>query len=656
MKLLYCWFEKYKQLKDFEANLGNEFIFNYSEKKFTINDNKLFIKDFFKLPNKDRFFKLPNYKDLEDIQEIDISAIVGENGSGKSTVLDFLSELMSKNSIDSNYILVYSLEKKLHIFSTIQNEITFENKTSKAIYFCLSPLNFQKHLTLLFSNVFDARSIGMLSENEKIYYKNITTNFLISRHRDISYFLRSEFEKQIFFIHEYKEQLNLQNLMKIPSKIFLEMLLDENSIPDTDEVELGLKFLEDDEVAMEYFDFPVPNEFYKSFYANCLRLFIVHVDFLILEYQVRDSVPCDYEEFLYFYSSEHFESVFDGIHQMLKDDLPDGYYESDEEFDDDSDEEQIPSERKLTKEEKIKSFYAEVSVLKEDFKNLCECFKKMKFGDIDTRPYILTESSETKNFITLYQKALSKVGCIEFTWSDMSSGEYGMLSLFSRFHHILKCWNREQENLDREEIIENKGEFKENALNLEESTAAFPSSYLLLIDEGDLYFHPQWQKDWLYYFIKLSGLLFKGDIQIILTTHSPFVLSDFPNTNVVFLKSDDQASVSPSFLEGSPKTFASNIIELFSNSFFIKDGLIGRFAKEKINQFIQSLLKLTPEEAYLHRDEIKRFIDTIGEPLIRNKTLQIYQGKLELHNDFDIEKRILLLEQELKNLKDKRKF
>ncbi|PFP91695.1 hypothetical protein COK06_22935 [Bacillus cereus] len=637
MKLLYFWFKEYKQLKNFEANLGSEFIFNFNENKLTINDNKVYIRDFFKLPTKDC---------LRDNPIIDISAIVGENGSGKSTVLDFLSEVMSKNSIDSDYILLYSVNNNLHIFSTIESKITFENKASKVINFCIAPINLQKHLTLLFSNVFDAKSIGMLSENEKTYYKNITTNFLISRHTNISSFLRSEFEKQIFFIHEYKEQLNIQNLMKIPGEIFLEVKLDRESIVYTHELEKGLGYLRDDEVAMEYLNYSVPNKFYKSFYANCLRLFLVHIELLIGEYQVKDSVENDYVDLLGHYSPNNHRNIFDGIYLLLKDDIPNKYFEFDEEdgygyFE--FDEELIPDEHELAEKNKLESFYTNLSILKEDFKKVCEYFEKMKFGNIDTKPYILTDSSETKNFITLYQKVFAKVGCLEFTWSDMSSGEYGMLSLFSRFHHILQVLKRKQDMF---------GE-----LNFEEDNATFPSSFLLLIDEGDLYFHPQWQKDWLYYFIKLSELLFKGEIQIILTTHSPFVLSDFSNTNVVFLRNNNnQESTSTTFLDGSSKTFASNIIELFSNSFFIKDGLIGSFAKEKINHFIQNLLQLSPEEVYLKSGDIKKFIDTIGEPLIRNKILQIFNCKLELYDDLDLSKRISFLEEELQKLKNKGNF
>ncbi|WP_100616855.1 AAA family ATPase [Bacillus cereus] len=655
MKLLYFWFEEYKQLNDFEANLGSEFSFHFNENRLTINDNKIFIKDFFKLPDKEY---------SEDTKLIDISAIVGENGSGKSTILDFLSELMSKNSINFDYILVYSIDDKLHIFSTIQNMIVFENNTSRAIYFCISPLNLQNHLTLLFSNVFDARSIGMLSDIDKTYYKNISTNYLISRDKDISNFLRSEFEKQIFFIHEYKEQLNIQNIMKIPSKIFLGIKLDSEAIVYTNELEDAWVYLRNDEVAMDYLNYSAPNEFYKSFYSNCLRLFLVHIEFLIGEYQVKDSVKNNYEDFLYYYSPNDHGNIFDCIYLLVKDDIPEGYFESSDEnmlikynvLDDQN----TLEKHEIAKRGKLESFYTKLFILKENFKEICRCFGRMKFSDIDTKPYILTDSSETENFITLYQKTFSKVGCLEFTWSDMSSGEYGMLSLFSRFHHILQVLKREQDifgkDIDEVDFSNSGFNTQFGELNFEEDNATFPNSYLLLIDEGDLYFHPQWQKDWLHYFIKLSEVLFNGNIQIILTTHSPFVLSDFPNTNVVFLQNNNQVNVSSAFLEGSPKTFAANIIELFSNSFFIKDGLIGSFAKRKINLFIQNLLKLTPEEVYLHREEIKRFIDTIGEPLIRNKTLQIYHGKLELHDDFDIGRRIMLLEQELQNLKTKRKL
>lgn len=623
LKLLYFWFNEYKQLKDFEANLGSEynFRFKYNEKIIIIEENKLYIKDFFKLPPKEY---------LQNTNSIDVSAIVGENGSGKSTILDFLAELMSENTIDSNYILIYSINNNLHILSSFEN-ISYLDKTSKEIKFCDSPINFQEHLTLLFSNVFDARSIGLQLEDE-IFYKNITTNFLIKDNEKNSSFLMSEFEKQIYFIHEYKEQLDIQNLMSIPHKIFINIHLNTEEIVFTDELEVIYEQLQNEDgkkTAADIFDYPMPNTFYKNFYLDCLKSFFVHVDFLINEYRVayQYDFEYDYSNFLYHYSKKTYKNFFNSVYEQLKEDLPN--------------------------EKKLKSFFKEVFELSEDFNNFCSYFSNIRFNYDNEIPYIFTNNSETKEFISLYQKAFTKIGCLKFSWSDMSSGEYGMLTLFSRFHHILKLLKKEQnlfleEEEDELQIVSKEGGGKRYKV----TNYKFPTSYLLLIDEGDLYFHPQWQKDWLIYFIRLAELIFSGEVQIILTTHSPFVLSDFPNTNVIFLQNNTHTPISSPYLEGSPKTFASNIIELFSNSFFIKDGLIGSFAKEKTNNFIHYLLKLSPEETYQQKEEIKKFIDIIGEPLIRNKVFQIYNSKLELYNENDLGQRILSLELELKQLKE----
>jgi predicted ATPase len=623
LKLLYFWFDEYKKLKDFEANLGSEyyFSFNFNNKCIIIDENKSYIKDFFKLPSKES---------LQNINSIDVSAIVGENGSGKSTVLDFLVELMSDNIMNSNYILIYSINDNLHILSSFENEISYLDKTSKEIKFCNSPINFQEHLTLLFSNVFDAKSIGIQSEDE-IFYKNITTNFLIRENTRNSSFLISEFEKQIYFIHEYKEQLDIQNLMRIPNKIFIDVRLNTEEIVFTDELEDILAELQNEygkKTAADIFDYPMPNTFYNNFYTDCLKSFFIHVDLLINEYRVayQYDFENDYSNFLYHFSKKTYKNIFNSVYMQIKEDLPN--------------------------EKNLKPFFKELFGLSQDFNNFCSYFSNMRFNYEHDLPYIFTDNFDTKKFISLYQKAFTKIGCLKFTWSEMSSGEYGMLSLFSRFHHILKILKKEQnlflEENDEVEIIKKEG----GGYRYKVTNYKFPTSYLLLIDEGDLYFHPQWQKDWLIYFIRLAELIFSGEVQIILTTHSPFVLSDFPNTNVIFLKNNTHTLISSPYLEGSPKTFASNIIELFSNSFFIKDGLIGSFAKEKTNHFIHHLLKLSPEETYQQKEEIKKFIDIIGEPLIRNKVLQIYNGKLELYNENDLGQRILSLEQELKQLKE----
>ena len=60
-------------------------------------------------------------------------------------------------------------------------------------------------------------------------------------------------------------------------------------------------------------------------------------------------------------------------------------------------------------------------------------------------------------------------------------------------------------------------------------------------------------------------------------THSPFILSDIPNTNILCL--DQSASVM------SKKTFSGNIHEMLGDAFFM-DSTIGEFAQQKLMEFI----------------------------------------------------------------------
>ncbi|MFE9080926.1 AAA family ATPase [Bacillus mobilis] len=198
---------------------------------------------------------------------------------------------------------------------------------------------------------------------------------------------------------------------------------------------------------------------------------------------------------------------------------------------------------------------------------------------------------------------------LDIDWYDMSSGEKAMFSLISRFYDARK--------------------FIDDAKNL-----------LLLIDEGETYFHPEWQR--IYIFLLLDALpkIFSmKKIQIIFTSNTPLVISDLPRENIVFLESiEGNCNVRKS--DKFRETFGANIHTLLSDSFFMKHGTIGNFAKEKI-QYIIDLLN--EDDASFKEDvstnkinlkKIKKEISIIGEELIRNKLLDMYIRKV---NKLDIE-------------------
>ena len=173
---------------------------------------------------------------------------------------------------------------------------------------------------------------------------------------------------------------------------------------------------------------------------------------------------------------------------------------------------------------------------------------------------------------------------------------------------------------------------------------------IILIDEGDVYLHPSWQKKFVKNILEYLPIILKADgvternLQIIFTTNSPIPASDVLNYNTIFLdkilieENDtyDYRVVVKDSLNDQKENFAANINTLLSDSFFVTNGLIGEFAAAKINAVISTLSsrkKISAEE----REKTRLLIHQIGEPIIKNKLMQIYNDRynLEIHERLD---------------------
>jgi predicted ATP-binding protein involved in virulence len=162
---------------------------------------------------------------------------------------------------------------------------------------------------------------------------------------------------------------------------------------------------------------------------------------------------------------------------------------------------------------------------------------------------------------------------------NLSSGEKGLYDLFS----VLNDLNyRIENNIHTDYSIFNKRE-------------KVTDNLLILLDEADLGFHPEWKKKYVNIIQQIIPFIFKNkSIQIIITTHDPLTLSDFPNNNIVYLfKNNSITEILDSDSKRRPtKTFGANISDLLADSFFVNDGLIGDFAKNKIEDItLSSLLR-----------------------------------------------------------------
>ena len=109
------------------------------------------------------------------------------------------------------------------------------------------------------------------------------------------------------------------------------------------------------------------------------------------------------------------------------------------------------------------------------------------------------------------------------------------------------------------------------------------------------------------------------DVNILSVTHSPFVLSDIPKSNVLFLKNGHPDSMM------QENTFGSNIHSMLKNGFFLPSLPIGEFAYKKINGMFEKLnsgnvdRENRREKAQLYSD-----INRIGEPYLREQLMRLF--------------------------------
>ena len=108
--------------------------------------------------------------------------------------------------------------------------------------------------------------------------------------------------------------------------------------------------------------------------------------------------------------------------------------------------------------------------------------------------------------------------------------------------------------------------------------------------------------------------------QFVVTSHSPFILSDIPKQNIVFLKDGKQVDA----LE-KKQTFGANIHTLLADGFFMDGGLMGEFAKSKIEEVIKYLNDENSE--IKSKEEAQKIINIIGEPILKNQLQKMLDSK-----------------------------
>ena len=157
---------------------------------------------------------------------------------------------------------------------------------------------------------------------------------------------------------------------------------------------------------------------------------------------------------------------------------------------------------------------------------------------------------------------------------------------------------------------------------------------VLLLDEIELYYHPEYQRVFLNTLLKQIDELNLSEIdniQILFLTHSPFILSDIPSSNILRL---ENGLIMP---QGN-QTFGANLYDLLKDDFFLRNGVIGDFIREKISILLKPATVIT--------DADLDFIELIGDPLLKGVLTEKINERLTNKE---------LIDRQIQKLKDQRK-
>lgn len=167
---------------------------------------------------------------------------------------------------------------------------------------------------------------------------------------------------------------------------------------------------------------------------------------------------------------------------------------------------------------------------------------------------------------------------------------------------------------------------------------------LLMLDEVEISLHPEWQRRYMRVLIENVERLaskYQKEVQFLITTHSPIITSDVPNYAISYLERNGDKHF---IYKRDGQTFGNNIHNLYIDTFYL-DTTIGAYANQVINTVIEQLNSSNIiDEKKL--EEITSYIDIIGDPLIKQVLEEMMLNKV-LSNS-NSEKRL----NELKSLKE----
>lgn len=160
---------------------------------------------------------------------------------------------------------------------------------------------------------------------------------------------------------------------------------------------------------------------------------------------------------------------------------------------------------------------------------------------------------------------------------------------------------------------------------------------MIFLDEAETTLHPEWQRRLVGYFIRFFEVFIPHrHYQLVFASHSPVLLSDIPVGNCCFLERIEQNTngVRKVFArrhdfegaEDCQNTFGANCYDLFRSAFIMKNGAIGEFSSLIIGRLLKSVVnrKLWADEKNIKTNDSPNSDIELTSGLIGDRVLVRY--------------------------------
>lgn len=603
MKLIYCYIEHFRNIENQDVSLSDEFDCRY-------RDSKIFIEKREKNPLMDYIYDNGFMSNLK--------IIVGKTGSGKTNFLQLIGMdwWNRKSTADGDaYLLLYKMHNENDFFV---EEVGLGNKT-RAYCFTYDfdkheilkyiPAAYDDHEDTYIINAFDRYAFASCPYDNVRQEQMFDNNQFIPR--KITQYGKSSVSMECEFLKEYLSHFSEKSIKRRASFVIGWKNWQNKIQSDLDEKLIKREYWTYKDRAEEQRDknfrngqYNKPIEYDKKSTPKSRFIHDLMVDFAIYLRKWAELVEYEFPEKYYPYTG----IVYDlGI----------------------EDPRELPDEKKMGilkridwlcqyidyHTDEITSNRGLVWQIGSDIRDLFHLLGKMDdkyFTDTEFTIPVMDIDVNGKTvmrdvFERMEQYRPDQIGVfteclLPYHWSYVSSGEY----------QYAKIWG----------VLEEYGVRVKMMTQGQKYSEAIQPNLILLLDEPENYMHPEMCRT----FIRnLNVLLSKRnpntELQVLISTHSPFMLSDVMASQVIKMDYDENGKCVMS--KSKKPYYAANIHSIMADGFFL-EYTIGEQARIFLEDKFKLLQRLTCMNRNLSSSEkeeltmIRSLIPNIGDALIRH--------------------------------------